>query len=140
MRKLIIVAGALTTVLGVAHFFFPVMNSWSRTLAPLHPEQAALIHALAYGAALLILGLGLISLANPTAMVGTTLGRMVCALAAATFGLRLVEEFVLFDAPLGQKVFFATLCGALTIVYLAPVVRPRRTPVAATGGAASVTA
>jgi alginate O-acetyltransferase complex protein AlgI len=130
---LLFVAGLLHLSITSAGILMTFVLDWRKNLAPLCALTREIVWTHALFVLMTIVAFGLVSLALPTTLAsGSPLARAVCGFIALFWGIRLIIQFVLFDArphmtkPLLKLGYHGlTLCFAyFTLTYALAAVMP----------------
>lgn len=133
LDTLILLAGVAHLGILLASALVPRVLDWRRELAGLHPLSRQLVWVHGAFIVLVIVGFGVLSIANASALAaGTPLARWFCGFVALFWAARLAVQFAVFDAsdhlttPLlrvgyhGLTAVFAALAGVYGWAAAAP--------------------
>jgi hypothetical protein len=119
LTTLIFIAGVLHFGILIASALVPQVLDWRSSLAKLDPLLRQLIWVHGVFIVLVIIGFGVLSLTDATALAsGTPFARSVSAFIAIFWGARLAVQFFVFDAkPHLRSVWLKVGYHGLTLVF-----------------------
>lgn len=115
------IAGAIDLLFVVFHVLFNKLFDWDNTLSCLSQVNRSIFltyHAIVI---LVLLFMGVVSLVQPKAILGSLLRYSVLGMCILFFVIRIVTEFTLFSAFRQPSPVILLMCALPTVCYTVPM-------------------